>query len=160
MNNHAPSGYACPICKFIQRGVESEHNKIDDIVYQGNGTSAFISPKWWPNNPGHVMVVPKIHYENIYEIPDDVLSEINCTAKIIALALKGAYHCDGISTRQHNEPAGNQDLWHFHMHVFPRWDKDDLYLNHDKSSYIAPSDRKPYADKLREYFAQQPHQAK
>ena len=45
----------------------------------------------------------------------------------IAIALKEAFGCDGTSTRQHNEPAGNQDLWHLHVHVFPRYDGDDLY---------------------------------
>lgn len=141
------------------QGIKTEYNGPDDIVYQTDQALALISPKWWPNNPGHVMVVPKIHYENIYDIPDNMLSQISITAKKIAIAMKATYHCDGISTRQHNEPAGNQDLWHFHMQVFPRWDKDDLYLNHGKSSYIAPLDRKPYADKLREYFAQPHHQA-
>jgi len=149
MYNHAPSEYDCPICKFILRGEESEHNMLDDIVYQGNGTSAFISPKWWPNNPGHVMVVPKMHYENIYDIPNNLLSQINLTAKIIALAMKKAYQCAGVSTRQHNEPAGNQDLWHFHLHIFPRYTNDNLYLSHDQAKYVSPKLRKPYADKLR-----------
>lgn len=44
MNNHAPSRYACPICRFILWGEESEHNKLDDIVDQRNGTATFISP--------------------------------------------------------------------------------------------------------------------
>lgn len=41
--------------------------------------------------------------------------------------MKQAFGCDGVSTRQHNEPAGDQDVWHFHLHVFPRWTGDDLY---------------------------------
>jgi diadenosine tetraphosphate (Ap4A) HIT family hydrolase len=41
-----------------------------------------------------------------------------------ALALKTAFDCPGVSTRQHNEPAGNQDVWHLHVHVFPRFESD------------------------------------
>jgi histidine triad (HIT) family protein len=41
--------------------------------------------------------------------------------------LRRAYACDGTSLRQHNEPAGNQDVWHHHVHVFPRFTGDELY---------------------------------
>ena len=44
-----------------------------------------------------------------------------------ALAVKHAFGCSGISTRQHNEPDGNQDVWHYHVHVFPRYPNDGLY---------------------------------
>lgn len=40
--------------------------------------------------------------------------------------MKAAYGCDGVSTRQHNEPAGDQDVWHYHLHVVPRWHGDAL----------------------------------
>jgi histidine triad (HIT) family protein len=65
--------------------------------------------------------------------------------------MKAAYHCDGISTRQHNEPAGNQDVWHYHLHVFPRYTDDQLYLN-DPAALRArmPADeRAGYAQRLR-----------
>jgi histidine triad (HIT) family protein len=67
------------------------------------------------------------------------------------LALKKAYACDGVSTRQHNEPAGGQDVWHYHLHVFPRFAGDDLY----RSGYreTTPDERRPYADRLREALA-------
>jgi diadenosine tetraphosphate (Ap4A) HIT family hydrolase len=42
------------------------------------------------------------------------------------IAMRHTYGCDGISTRQHNEPAGYQDVWHFHLHVFPRYHGDVL----------------------------------
>jgi histidine triad (HIT) family protein len=41
--------------------------------------------------------------------------------------MKRAWGPEGISTRQHNEPAGNQHVWHYHLHVFPRWNDDMLY---------------------------------
>jgi histidine triad (HIT) family protein len=43
--------------------------------------------------------------------------------------MKAAYGCDGTSTRQHNEPAGHQEVWHYHLHVFPRFMGDGLYAS-------------------------------
>ncbi len=148
MFNHQPLDYICPICNLVN-GKESEFNKLSDIVFENERILAFISPKWWPNNPGNVMVVPKSHFENIYDIPDELLGELNIIAKKIAVAMRIEYGCDGISTRQHNEPSGNQDLWHFHLHVFPRWKNDNLYLNNDKSEFIDSIIREPYAKKLK-----------
>ena len=51
-----------------------------------------------------------------------------------ALAMKAVFQCDGVSTRQHNEPAGYQDVWHFHVHVFPRFHGDSLYTS-EKMEY-------------------------
>ncbi|HET6586449.1 MAG TPA: HIT domain-containing protein [Oleiagrimonas sp.] len=41
--------------------------------------------------------------------------------------MRNAFRCEGISTRQHNGPAGDQDVWHFHLHVFPRYSNDELH---------------------------------
>jgi histidine triad (HIT) family protein len=50
--------------------------------------------------------------------------------------------------RQHNEPAGNQDVWHLHVHVFPRDADDRLYVRHRESAYVDAAARAPYADRL------------
>ncbi len=62
MFNHAPNDYACPFCLFVQGG-ESKYNSQHDIVYQDELVTAFVSPRWWPNNPGNVIIVPHRHYE-------------------------------------------------------------------------------------------------
>ena len=62
--------------------------------------------------------------------------------------MKGVLSCDGVSTRQHNEPAGNQDVWHFHQHVFPRYKGDELYRS-EKFRYD-DDERSHYANLLRE----------
>jgi histidine triad (HIT) family protein len=90
-----------------------------------------------------------VHAENLYAIGEEDLCAVGATTKRIAIALKEAYGCDGISTRQHNEPAGNQDVWHLHVHVFPRYDGDDLYLRHEEQHWTTPDERAPYAEKLR-----------
>ncbi len=154
MYNHEPEDYSCPLCT-LSTGGETDYNKRSDVIYEDNDIMVFTSPKWWVNNPGNVMVIPKQHVENLYDIGDDLLAKIQIAGKKTALAIKETYKCDGTSLRQHNEPHGGQDVWHFHLHVFPRWEGDELYVNHKNKSFIEADKRKPYADKLREYFQNQ-----
>lgn len=114
-------------------------------------TTSWISKRWWDNNPGHVLVAPNVHIENMYELPRDLAGDIHEAARTIARGMKLAYACGGISTRQHNEPAGYQDVWHYHLHVFPRYADDDLY----GSAYreVEPDERRPYAERLRRVIA-------
>jgi len=83
MYNHEPAGYECPFCILIAGG-ETEYNKQSDIIYNDGKIAAFVSPKWWPNNPGNVLVIPHKHTENIYDVPDEVLAEINRVGNILS----------------------------------------------------------------------------
>jgi histidine triad (HIT) family protein len=131
------------------RGVETDRNRQADIVWQDDRTTAFIAPRWWPSNHGHVLVIPNLHVENLYAIDDELLGAVYSTVRRVAIALKEAYGCDGVSTRQHNEPGGNQDVWHLHVHVFPRYFGDRLYERHEEVRWTTPAERAPYAAKLR-----------
>lgn len=66
--------------------------------------------------------------------------------------MRWSYGCDGVSTRQHNEPAGDQDVWHFHVHVFPRYEGDGLYDSLPASAFVPAPERRPYAEQLRAAF--------
>ena len=136
MFHHEPDNYICPFCDWLS-GNETEYKQNSDIVYQNDFVTAFVSPKWWVNNPGHVIVISNNHTENLYGISEKELTEVYKVVKQIAIAIRNSYKdCTGTSTRQHNEPAGNQDVWHFHTHVFPRYKDDNLYQNHnDKQFY-------------------------
>lgn len=102
------------------------------------------------------MVIPNKHYENIYDIPEEQLTEVYKTVQRMAIAVRSTYDCDATSTRQHNEPAGNQAVWHFHAHVFPRYENDQLYQNHDNKRFADAAERAPYVEKLKAYFAKHP----
>ena len=154
---HTPPNYVCPFCDWLA-GNETEFKQKDDIVLETDTIVAFISPKWWINNPGHVIIIPKRHSENIYDIDDDTLSQAAIASKRIAQAIRKTYPgCSGISTRQHNEPDGNQNVWHFHTHVFPRYPNDKLYENHANKRTALLAERMPYAVRLRDYFAAESH---
>lgn len=151
MYNHAPANYQCPFC-LVAAGVESAtlYTRQTDIVVRTESVLAFIASHWWVRNKGHVLIIPTKHYENIYDLPDPIAAEIAAAARRIAIAMKQSYQCDGISTRQHNEPAGYQEVWHYHLHVFPRYVDDRLYPA-DGDKYLTNVDeRQPYAAKLRD----------
>jgi histidine triad (HIT) family protein len=148
MYNHEPDGYECFFCALAQ-GKETELNKQSDIIFNNGRVLALVSPRWWLNNPGNVLVIPRGHFENIYDIPDEVLAEVQQVGKKVALAMKESYGCDGVSFRQQNEPAGSQEAWHYHLHVFPRWSGDDLYINDNDSRYVTQEERQPYVEKFK-----------
>jgi histidine triad (HIT) family protein len=128
MYNHAPENYNCPFCLLVE-GTKNEHvhSVQSDIIYHDQAVTAFISSHQWPNNHGNVIIVPNEHFENIYDLPIQYAQDIHHLARRLAIAMKAVYACDGISTRQHNEPAGSQDVWHYHLHVTPRYANDNYY---------------------------------
>lgn len=153
MYNHAPQDYVCPLCQ-IARGEPTPKGSAEaDVIFRDDAVTVFVAGRWWRSNPGHVIVIPNQHVENLYDMPESIGHAVFDASKQVALALKEAYACDGVSTRQHNEPAGDQDAWHYHLHVFPRYAGDNLYLNHNDSYWPTAEEKKPYVDKLKAYFA-------
>ena len=152
MHNYEPKDYNCPFCR-LARGENDDINKQEYIVFEDKNTFAYVSPKWWVRNPGSVLVIPKKHTENLYDMPNELLGDVYSTAKKVAIAIRESYPSEGTSTRQHNEPAGDQDVWHFHVHVFPRYEGDELYKNHDQREWVDHEKRKVFSDKLKNYFA-------
>lgn len=154
MFNHAPANYTCPICLGIQ-GVENDNTllKQADLVYKDDLVSAFINSFWIGINEGHVIVVPNEHYENIYDLPNDVGARIFEVAKKTALALKETYQCHDVTLRQNNEPASDQHAFHHHLHVIPRYEGDDFNQEMAKKSRLSdPDERLKYGQKLKTYF--------
>ncbi len=152
MHNHAPLEYVCPFCLLVQGDENSQTElKRTDVVFQTADVTAFMATRKYPNNPGHVLVIPNQHFENIFDLPLTLSSEIHSLSRDVALAMKAEYHCDGIMLRQHNEPAGGQNIWHYHLHVIPRYQNDDFH-NAKKSPFEA-DERARYAQKLKNWFA-------
>jgi histidine triad (HIT) family protein len=153
MHNHAPEGYVCPFCMVIC-GDEGEvtYTKQSAVVYRDEKITAFIASHWWPKNPGHVLIIPNEHFENIYDLPDDLSDAIHRFAKKVSIAFKEVYGAEGVSTRQHNEPAGSQEVWHYHLNIFPRYAGDDFYVRYPENRKTSLEERAPYAKRLREYF--------
>jgi histidine triad (HIT) family protein len=101
----------CVFCQIIRKEAPAS------IVYEDDRVIAFLSNR--PVNEGHTLVVPKKHYENIYEIPDEEVAYVYKTAKHIAVAVRAAMKAEGIRIVQNNGSAAGQVIFHFHVHVIP-----------------------------------------
>jgi len=134
--------------------IECDHNQLrqSDIVHQNKVVTAFLATRRLPNNQGHVLVIPNQHFENIYDLPDEIGAQIHSLARTVALAMKATYQCDGILIRQQNEPAGGQHIWHYHLHIIPRYESDDFDFSL-KEPFPAP-ERANYAQMLRNWIVQ------
>ena len=95
-------------------------------VYEDEDVFAFMDIA--PANPGHTLVIPKQHYRNIFDMPTEIGSKIMQTAILIANAIRTALKPDGLNLFQSNEAAGFQTVFHFHLHLIPRWEGDPLRL--------------------------------
>ena len=127
--------------------------KSSDVVYASDSVTAFLALGRWPDNPVDVLVVPNEHFENIYNLPVEYVTDIHKVIRAIALSMKVVYQCDGISTRQHNEPAGDQDVWHYHVHVTPRYKNDNFYCS--EKILFPENERLEHAEKLRDFMKEQ-----
>lgn len=77
-----------------------------------------------PATRGHALILPKAHYANLYELPEEMAAEAMKLAKKMALRMKDRLNCDGMNIVQNNEPAAGQTVFHFHMHLIPRYADD------------------------------------
>ena len=77
-----------------------------------------------PAARGHALLLPKEHYANLFELDDELAAKALVTAKKVASRLKDALGADGFNLVQNNGEAAGQTVFHFHMHLIPRY-KDD-----------------------------------
>lgn len=110
----------CVFCRIVKGELPASK------VYEDASTLVFMDLQ--SVNPGHMLVVVKPHCANIYELDDDLAGAVFRTAARMARAVKAAYGCDGVTLFQANEKAGAQTVFHFHIHVLPRWEGDGLEL--------------------------------
>jgi len=151
ITSNAPENYVCPICLGVQEK-ESPNTlmKPDDIVYKDELITGFINSFFVGKNAGHVILVPNEHFESLYTLPAEYGYRIFDVSQKVAFAMKEIYKCDGITTRQNNEPAGDQHAFHFHLHIFPRYVNDDYNSVAPADKRLAePEERARYAAKIK-----------
>ncbi|MCM1049815.1 MAG: HIT family protein [Clostridiales bacterium] len=77
-----------------------------------------------PAAKGHALILPKNHYANLYELPEETASKAMLLAKKMMTHMTDKLHCDGFNLMQNNGECAGQTVFHFHMHLIPRY-KDD-----------------------------------
>ena len=108
----------CGFCKIASGEGEAS------VVYENHGVIAFMDLH--PANVGHTLVIPREHWETVYEIPDAVLADLFVVVKRVAVAVKKAVEAEGVNVLQCNERAAFQSVRHFHVHVIPRFRGDAI----------------------------------
>ena len=81
-----------------------------------------------PASKGHALILPKEHYRNLYDIDDETLAKAALLAKKMVKKLTDVLGCDGYNVVQNNEPCAGQTVFHFHMHLIPRYEGDSVGL--------------------------------
>lgn len=81
-----------------------------------------------PATKGHALILPKNHYSNLYELPDDTASKVMLLAKKMAIQMTDKLECDGFNLVQNNGEAAGQTVFHFHLHLIPRYKNDGQTL--------------------------------
>lgn len=115
-------------------------------VYEDEHTFAFLDIN--PNNKGHTLVVPKTKYRNALDMDPETFASMAKTAQKIAIAVKQSLNADGVNITMNNEPAANQEIFHAHMHVIPRFENDGVWSQPHKTSYD-DGEAEQFAEKIR-----------
>ena len=109
---------SCVFCRIVQK------EALASIVYEDDKIIVFLDIR--PLNQGHTLIIPREHYETVYDIPEDLLAHIHKIVKRTAVAVKDATKADGITIIQQNGHAAGQEVFHLHVHVVPRYEGQKL----------------------------------
>ncbi|MCK5027482.1 MAG: HIT domain-containing protein [Candidatus Pacebacteria bacterium] len=117
----------CLFCNIIEGNVPSTKVYEDEHVY------AFLDIN--PINVGHTLVIPKEHCADIHDIPEDTLQHIMSVVKKLSTAIKKSTELDGINISMNNGKAAGQIIFHSHIHIIPRFEKDGFEPWKSKREY-------------------------
>ena len=117
----------CLFCRIISGEIPST------TIYENSKFKVIMDIA--PANKGHVLILPKEHYDNIYDIDTATAGELFELAAMTARALKSVLGCDGMNILQNNGTVAGQTVFHFHMHIIPRFEDDTVNIGWKELSY-------------------------
>lgn len=98
-----------------------------------------------PATKGHALILPKEHFANLYELPEEWAADVMILAKKMATKMTERLGCDGFNLVQNNNACAGQTVFHFHYHLIPRYENDGQQILWNPTS--------PSADELKEIHA-------
>jgi len=116
----------CIFCDIVDKKIDSY------VVYENKLLLAMLDID--PINEGHVLLIPKKHYLDLDEIPENEITEIFKCAKKIVKSLKKVYKLNGYSIMQNG--GDFNDIGHFHLHIFPRYHSDGFGWKYSDTEYL------------------------
>jgi histidine triad (HIT) family protein len=132
----------CPFCKIASGKAEGS------IIYEDDTILAFMD--LIPARVGHALVIPREHYENIYEIPEEVLAKVAIAVKRVSVALKKTFGMEGVKIIQLNGRTAGQVVFHIHFHVIPIVSSSGVEIGHFGRVKTRRSELDKTAQKIRE----------
>ena len=118
----------CIFCKIAAGEIPSRK------IYEDKDLIAIMDLS--PTSKGHSLIIPKEHYTNIYDIVEEIAGKVMKTAKKLATKMTVALNCDGFNLLQNNGETAGQTMFHFHMHLIPRYkDADNNMLKFTSVSF-------------------------
>ena len=117
----------CIFCRIISGEIPST------TIYENSKFKVIMDIA--PANKGHVLILPKEHYDNIYDIDTATAGELFELAVMTARALQSVLDCDGMNILQNNGTVAGQTVFHFHMHIIPRYEGDTVNIGWKELSY-------------------------
>jgi len=130
----------CVFCKIAQGGEQTNR------VYEDKDVMAILDAR--PINEGHTLVIPKKHYQNIFEIPDDEIAVLFKVVKKVAAAIMKSEKAEGIRIVQNNGSAAHQIIFHLHVHVIPEYEGQESHRFRETPSQ---SELERVATKIRKF---------
>lgn len=121
----------CIFCKIVNKEIDS------NTIYEDEKVKVFLDLN--PTTNGHMLIIPKKHYQNIMDIDSELIkySATLIKEKLYPL-IKERLHCDGVTIAQNNDYG--QEIKHFHIHVIPRYKNDEDTHTYNKESLLPISD--------------------
>mgnify|MGYP001607283779 CR=1 FL=1 len=116
----------CIFCKIVKEEIPATK------LYEDSEALAFLDIN--PINIGHTLVIPKKHFKNILETPEDIMAHMMKIVKKVSHGLE-ALKPDGINIKMNNKEAAGQDVFHSHIHIMPRYKGDGFEPWHSKTKY-------------------------
>lgn len=101
-----------------------------------------------PASRGHALILPKDHYANLYEIPEELAASAMILGKKMASVMTKALGCTGFNLVQNNGQAAGQTVFHFHLHLIPRYDDDNVKLGW-KMGELTDADKEELLSKIK-----------
>ena len=113
----------CIFCKLVNGEIPT------NSIYEDDDFKVILDAS--PATKGHALILPKEHFDNIYEVDDAVAAKIMPLAKKLATHMTEKLHCDGFNILQNNGEAAGQTVFHLHVHLLPRYFGEKAILEWD-----------------------------
>lgn len=130
--------------KIINREIPAE------ILYESDTVISVIDIM--PIHYGHALIIPKKEYKNFLEVPESELGDLMRVTQKVAQALVTAFNLEGFNFFANNGEVAGQSVYHFHIHVTPRYKDDGISFHRNLKKYESPQKMKEVADKIRAHI--------